>query len=399
MHRSPIALPLQLALAISVLTTQAVASFDFHSGPVLPLPDSNGRPTSIALGDLNKDGVLDIVVGSGCPGICKEGSIAIFIGKGDGNFETPTQIVTQGQVVDLKLADVNNDGSLDIVTLNGCPGGCSFATPEDAAIQVSLGNGDGTFQPVTIQPTLDLFSTALAVADFDLDGLLDAAWASDDPGGPNRPSFWSVRLGNGSGLFPAFSFATFTGRFASSLVAGDFNGDGKPDLAVIRSEWGEVHVWFGLGDGTFAFASSFSMGHGRSIMTADINGDGKLDIAVSGASVVRIAYGNGDGSFQKPIGLATYRHGDDPSNVDPKQVIVSDFDNDGRSDLALACGHTNQVALYHQNSNGRFSRQFLDSAGGPVALAAGDLNNDGAIDLVVLNVDTNSVAVFINILP
>jgi hypothetical protein len=230
------------------------------------------------------------------------------------------------------------------------------------------------------------------VADFNGDGKLDLAVTFIGGGFIRYTDSGLVLLGNGDGTFG--EVLPFLGNARvddpDGLVAGDFNGDGKMDLAVIASRWGNVNVLLGNGDGTFVEKSTFHTGHGRALIAADINGDGHLDLAAITANVVRLAYGNGDGTFAAPIGLTT------SPEADPKAIAAGDFDGDGREDFAVALGVEEMLVVYIHKPNGKFEKQFFSAPGGPIGLAVGDLNNDGALDIVVMNVDSNNVGVFLN---
>jgi hypothetical protein len=289
------------------------------------------------------------------------------------------------------LGDFNGDGKLDVVVVNRCvSGGCL----RGGSVQVFLGVGDGMLQlPVSTGTSAFLGSPiGIAVADFNRDGKLDLAVTFIDGGliGPTDSGL--MFLGKGDGTFG--EVLPFLGNARvddpDGLVAGDFNGDGKMDLAVIASRWGNVDVLLGNGDGTFLPKSAFHTGHGRALTAADINGDGHLDLAVTTANVVRLAYGNGDGTFQAVVGLTT-----DPG-ADPKTVAAGDFNGDGRQDFAVALGVEEMFVVYINKANGRFEKQFFAAPGGPIGLAVGDLNNDGALDIAVMNAENNNVGIFLN---
>jgi hypothetical protein len=119
------------------------------------------------------------------------------------------------------------------------------------------------------------------------------------------------------------------------VAVGDFNGDGKPDLAVANSSSNNVGVLLGNGDGTFQAAVHYAVGSGpRSVAVGDFNGDGKPDLAVansdfiSGIGSISVLLGNGDGTFQAAVNYA--------AGSRPASVAVGDFNGDGRPDLAVA---------------------------------------------------------------
>jgi hypothetical protein len=384
----------------SVLLVVLLAT-DAFSANTLFAPARNisvpGTQTQLAaLVDLNHDGNLDLVIGRRYGPSFTNGEILVLLGKGDGTFRSPRQYQT-GNYPAFAIADVNNDGNLDVIAIDRCPVGNSNCPPGE--VEVFLGNGDGTLQA----PIFSAYEQAgeafnIAVADFDGDGKVDLAATFDFLFSlPLHDSGLAFR-GNGDGTFLGWSgFEQSSPRSdLVDLVAGDFNGDGKMDLTVMHSQHGIVDILLGDGAGNFIPTSSFPTGHGRSLTTADLNGDGYLDIAVTNQASVQVHYGNGDGTFQTPIGLTT------TASPDPQQVIAADFDGDGRLDLAVALGSDDQLALYLNKPNGTFQKSLFTVPGGPGKLAAGDLNHDGYPDIVTANFEVTgtdtftSVSVFLN---
>src|SRR5205807_1909374 len=167
---------------------------------------------------------------------------------------------------------------------------------------------------------------AVAAGDFNRDGVQDLAVANL---GDNTVS---VLLGNGDGTFrPASAPPVSAGSSPQSMVVGDFNGDGRPDLAVADYGANVVSVLLGNGNGTFRPAATTSgTGNGPwALAVADFDGDGKLDLVVAnmGDVVVSVLLGKGDGTFQQE---QTFRAGSGPSSV-----AVGDFNGDGVKDLAV----------------------------------------------------------------
>lgn len=178
-----------------------------------------------------------------------------------------------------------------------------------------------------------------------------------------------------------------TGTSPTALVVGDFNGDGKPDLAVANSGSGDVSILLGNGDGSFRGPLNFNAGAGpKAIATGDFNGDNKLDLFVllvgnnNPVPAFSVLLGNGDGTFQGPLlsSLDDFAAG----------VAVNDFNLDNKSDIAISFVHRNQqtasLLVFLSNGDGTFqpAKETTLPAGGDGLLGSGDFNKDGTPDLV-----------------
>ncbi len=214
----------------------------------------------------------------------------------------------------------------------------------------------------------------LVAADFNGDGKTDVAVA--DEGGNTL----SVLLGNGDGTFqPHTVYAT--GGGPTNLVVGDFNADGKLDLAVTNLNDGTVSILLGNGDGTFRAQVPYTTGtEADGIVTGDFNGDGILDLAVTNytANTVSVLLGVGDGTFQ-PQTVFTV-------GANPEGITLGDFNADGKLDLAVANYSANTISILLGNGDGTFQPQTTVAVGmGPEYLLTGDFNGDGKLDLAVPN--------------
>jgi hypothetical protein len=224
------------------------------------------------------------------------------------------------------------------------------------------------------------YAGAMAQGDFNGDGRLDLAVSN---GGPS-PSV-SVRLGQGDGTFQAAQSVGAVGRGPFAVAVGDFNGDAKPDLATANYYDDNVTVLLGNGDGTFQPPSSFGVGVNPSALAAgDFNGDGKLDLVVVGDGsgvTVSVLLGNGDGTFQVAQTVAT---GDFAG-----AVAVGDFNGDGKLDLAVPQNSTSApVWVLLGNGDGTFQvAQTVAVGDTPGAVVVGDFNGDGKPDLAVVTCD------------
>jgi FG-GAP-like repeat len=216
------------------------------------------------------------------------------------------------------------------------------------------------------------FPNSITTGDFNGDGKLDVAVANGGDGTV------SIFLGKPDGTFaPKVDYPAGTG--AASVVTGDFNRDGALDLAVLNTSAHMVGVLLGKGDGTFDPPQLYEAGPSPvSLTTGDFNRDGHLDLAVvnQNAATVSILLGKGDGTFQQPVGYATAQGA--------VSVVAGDLNGDRTLDLIVAAQSSNVVSVLLGNGDGTF-QSHLDyaTAYGPVTAAVGDCNKDGIPDLVV----------------
>ncbi len=247
--------------------------------------------TSVAIGDLNADGKPDLVVSVDCSdSSCFNGSVAVLLGNGDGTFKTAVSYLSGGfQTFAVAITDVNGDGKPDVIAVNDCfVSGCAFSTAS-GSVGVLLGNGDGTFQAATTYSSGGYGGTSAVVMDVNGDGKADLVVGNDCTLSDNcSSSNVAVLLSNGDGTFqPPVSYDSGA-TFATSVAAGDVNGDGKPDLMVINDCVdtncdGSVSVLLGNGNGTFPAAVSYGPGGSvtNALAVGDLNGDGNPDIVTA----------------------------------------------------------------------------------------------------------------------
>lgn len=415
----------------SVSTLLGNGDGTFRNGTLLNIPRASGY--IIATADFNGDGKPDIayLYVDGTP----PQSILIFLGKGDGTFQSPLSITPGSSFSNFVVADVNNDGKPDLVTedgealvvylgngdgtfkelspnfnqigqyvvdLNGDGKPDLLDVNGGNSVEVWLGNGDGTFQSTPLVSNLGS-SLVGTVADFNHDGKLDL-------GVEVRLGFCSfsfgVSLGNGDGTFqpmgPQITLPTLPNSdhcpgFAA-VAAGDLNGDGIVDVAYSRQPNVAgytspiIGTLIGNGDGTFNFGNSYAVGNTgylSGVALADLNGDHKLDI-VAGNSFfggtpddLSILMGNGDGSFVAPPAL--------PSSPSVGAIVTADFNGDGKPDVAMLSSTSDgQIAIpiFLDTATGLAqSGTFMPSNGGEPFFVAADLNNDGKQDLLLEGYD------------
>jgi len=360
-------------LAVAVLTGYSILLGNGDGTFQPPLYTHTGVGV-IATADLNGDGKLDLIYGTSF-------GVDVQLGNGDGTFQSPL-LSNVNTPFSLQVVDINGDGKPDLLGEQDS----SFNT----GFYVLLGKGNGTFDS-PMEVTVN-FPGQVTAADFNGDGKIDVVMSRLGPGSMGAPGAIGIFLGNGDGTFQSerdfdYEPANTAGYSPGYVVAADFNGDGKVDVAVADGYDRDVSVIIGNGDGTFQFATqAWSVGVGPIPVLGDFNGDGLVDIATAN-------YADNNVSIllnQKTSFSSAYDIYDGGSS----QFLVSvDLNSDGKSDLVFGDPQGIGVALSRAQSFGP-TKLYPLAIGNIIAVAAGDLNGDGHPDIVALNYDCGEDAKF-----
>jgi VCBS repeat protein len=332
--------------SVSVLVNNGNGTFGSPQTSSAITPDPNGPSgfSSLATGDFNGDGRLDVVVAHG-------NEIAVLLGNGDGTLRDP--VVNNLSFTAFNffgVGDFNHDGKADVAVYG--------ADSEARELILLLGNGDATFsRGISPQSGQGLVPQAGLVADFNHDGKMDTLFASGS-------DLW-VFLGNGDGTFQPALTVTTSAPAINLLTTGDFEHDAELDVLATAVHvprvcgWGGCHggtpggltFLLGKGDGSFAGQAISSSDFALPII-GDFDGDGNLDFGVANltSSTFDFYWGDGHGKFGAPSALPMVA-----------AIAAADLDADGLTDLVLRGSSSSvQVAL---NSTPTFS--LTASAPGP----------------------------------
>ena len=361
-----------LVIGVSAQSTEsAIADSSRNSATpsaflVAPSISLGYAPSSVATGDLRRNGKLDLVTAD-----YNSGNITVFLGVGQGKFSPGVTYEAGSHPSAVLVADLNGDGRADVLVSNESEG----------TISVLLGNGDGTLQPR--QSYAAGFNPSyIAVGDFIGTGHVDVAVA-----GKSESQFAILfNAGDGNLQKPVLRPLSKT---PTALTVADFNNDGHADIAFANTD-GTVSILLGRGEGLFRALADIRVASGSfsSIASGDFNQDGKIDLVVTqpGQKSVSILLGNGNGGFASPVSYAV--------GHEPVFAAITDVNGDGIPDLVVINNQSNTFSVLNGTGDGTF-KSSLDFVAGnaPLAAVAGDFYGSGHVDLAIINQSSQTVSV------
>ncbi len=348
-------------------------SGNFTAPALNPNPAVGIQPFSVAVGDVDGDGDLDLLAANST-----DNTVSVRINDGTGSFSGGSNPTVGSTPYSVALGDVDGDGDLDLLTAN-----------YDAnTVSVRRNDGNGTFSGGgTVSVGTNPFS--MAVGDIDGDADLDLLAVNQ---GANTVS---VRFNNGSGSFSGGS-TVGVGSTPYRVVVGDVDADGDLDLLTANFDANTVSVRLNDGSGTFSGGTNPAVGSSPlSLAIGDVDGDGDLDLLTANA-------GDGTVSVRRNDGTGTFSGGSNPAvGAFPYDVAVGDVDGDGDLDLLAAnSAGLATVSVRLNNGTGSFTAPATNPDP-PVGLGVrnvvlGDLDGDGDLDLLTANYDGGTVSVRLN---
>ncbi|CAF2133790.1 unnamed protein product, partial [Rotaria magnacalcarata] len=326
-------------------------------------------PIAVASGDLNNDGKTEIIVTYDA-----SDNVNILVSSKNVVLSNKTKLSAGSQSQSIAIGDFNSDSRLDIV----------IVYHGSADISILLGYGNGSFSN-QIRYSTGCFPQSVTVGDFNNDTRLDIAvvnFSSED---------MSILLGYGNDYF-ANQTRFSAGTYPQSIGIGDFNKDTHLDIGIANYASKNMSVLLGYGNVYFANQTTFSIGsQPQSVAAGNFNNDTRLDLAVANTASddVSVFFG---GIIIGLINQSTLITG---SGSLLRSVVIADFNNDSRMDVAVANSGSHSIDIFLGYSNYSFDNPVTYSTGSnPISIASGDFNNETQLDVVVSNYASQSISVF-----
>ena len=369
------------------------------SPPVQALPvrftepasqSTNQTPVSIATGDFDGDGDIDLATSNQ-----DSDDVSVLNGTAAGTFGGATNIPAGDEPRAVAAGTFNSGSDLDLATTN-----FEDAMPnvERGTVSILVGGAGSSFTKQAAQIDVGNGPRAIVVGQFNAGTDPDLAIANEHS---DNVSVLLATDTSGAGFGAATSFSAGVpppgvgGLSPSGIAAGDFNQDGRTDLAVANLQTDDVAILRGGTSPLFSAPTQRAAGNGpRGVITADFNGDNDLDLAIpnENSDDVSILLGGTGATFSA--------HADFKAGDAPRGVAAADFTRDGDLDLVVANTQSDNVSVLVGGPGGSFSEPLQLGAGnGPWAVATGDFNADGEQDFVVSNTGAEDVARMLNTTP
>ena len=356
------------------LAASSAGAFSLGGGFVLASSLAVGDgPNDVKAADFNGDGKLDLVTAN-----LLGNNLTVLTNNGSGGFALAASPAIASNPYGLEVLDVNEDGKMDLATAN----------PNNFTVSILTNSGNGTFVLAsTVSPVAER-PYALTSADLNGDGRKDLIAA----GGGFGIGALMVLTNNGNGGFASASRWT-VGNNPRAVAAADINGDGKIDLVSGNVFSTSATVLTNNGSGGFALASSPPIGPSPAgLAVVDLNGDGRPDlVSASGGSsnTLVVLTNNGSGNFvwaSAPV-----------VSTSPQDVAAADVNGDGKLDLICATPNSSSVTMFANIGGGRFTVASSPPVGAaPVRVTAADVSGDGRVDLISANSAQDTVSVLFN---
>jgi Domain of unknown function (DUF4347)/FG-GAP-like repeat len=364
---------IESSLAVDPQTRSAFAStLALSFGNAVNYATGGSFPRGLTFGDFDGDGDQDIFVSNET-----SNNVSLLTNNSSGVFTTGTPFSGGG----------NTPHPLVVANFDGV-NGLDIAVPLFTSNQLGLlkSNNSGGFQPAAIF-AIGNFPVFAVTADFNKDGRPDVATAN------LSSNNISVLLNNGNGGFsPATEFAT--GSSPYSIATADFNADGNQDMAVVNTGSRTVSLLFGDGTGSFTAGTALTLtGTPKGITASDFNDDGRIDLAIAATNNLFVILNTGGGNFGTTSSFSL------GTNV--FAVTSGDFNGDGRPDIAAVdrTSPNGTVKVLENNGAGSFNSPISYNIGNsPSGVIASDFNGDGKIDLATSNAGGNNVSILLNTL-
>lgn len=327
---------------------------------------ATANPRDIKFADLNGDGFIDLVSADGSVGT----AVSVFIATAAGTYSPAVQLATTLNPQNVELEDVTLDGDLDIIVAT-----------YSGSVHIFPGNGDGTFgarQDLAIAPSI----TALVVDDVNGDSDPDILVGSDQ-----ATDAFMVLL-NSSGTFTTVGAGSYSiANNPKTMTSGDFNGDGDTDVATVSYGTHALGVFLGNGDGSFQARTDYATASAAyGVETGDFDADGDADLAVTNYdnNTVGVWINNGSGAFANSNNYAF--------TGAPHGLVIGDVNGDsyldivGASNTAAVVAGADTIGILLGNGDGTFGAKLEYAAGSrPMRVELADVDADGKLDIAAAN--------------